>query len=78
MRTFLLPDFHPFCELVRVRACLELSELHSLSAKHSVKAGSHDSLGHGVAQDCSLESWPRQAPWLPHVKYGAPQLSPLA
>ena len=25
MRTFLLPDFHPFCELVQVRACLELS-----------------------------------------------------
>ena len=31
MRMFLLPDFHPFCELVQVRACLELSELHSLS-----------------------------------------------
>ena len=25
MRTFPLPDFHPFCELVQVRACLELS-----------------------------------------------------
>ena len=52
-------SFARFPPFLWISAGKGLSRTLWVHAKHSVKAGSRDSLGYGEAQDCSLESWPQ-------------------